>query len=325
MVSFVFIYAGAVVVGLFTYAWWANKYNRRTYQSKESLKNKTVLITGGNSGIGKSTAIELAKREARVIISCRSKAKAEAAVFDIRNESGNNDVHYKILDLMDFDSVKSFANNFCQEEPHLDILVHNAALFGVGEKYGYSAMIVTNVFGPFLLLHCLMRKMLQQAETRPVRIVIVGSDAYVFNEFSLEKLKKIPDKKSSSKEVFKMYALSKLCSLFHYFALTDKLQGKNISMFCVHPGAVDTGLGGGYSNNTAYGPWLRSLFMALFAMPSFFGCQTVVECAVAKDMEHRSGKYWSYFTEQEVKAHALDKDLADLLWNRCEEVTGCKW
>ncbi|XP_002127240.2 dehydrogenase/reductase SDR family member 13-like [Ciona intestinalis] len=325
MVSFVVVYPAVIFVGILGYAWWGNKYKRSICKSKSSLKGKTALITGGNSGIGKATAIEFAKRDARVIIACRNKAKAEAAVFDIRKESGNHEVLYRIVDFMDFSSVKLFAENFCKDEPYLDILVHNAAVFGIGEKYGYSAMVVTNVFGPFIMMHYLMRKMLQQAETRPVRIVVVGSDAYMFETFTKDKLRQIPDKTASSKTVFKMYGLSKLCGLFHFLALTKKLQGKNISTFCVHPGTVSTGLGGGFSHETSYGPWLRSMFMGLFATAPYFGCQTAVECAVAEGMEHRSGKYWSYFKEQELKPHALDQDLEEELWEECEKITECKW
>ncbi|XP_039221488.1 dehydrogenase/reductase SDR family member 13-like isoform X2 [Crotalus tigris] len=97
-----------------------------------SLRGKTVLITGGNVGIGKATAVDLARRGARVILACRDKARGESAVCDIRRESGNSEVILMILDLANLNSVRAFAQTFLKSEPRLDILINNADahLFG---------------------------------------------------------------------------------------------------------------------------------------------------------------------------------------------------
>ncbi|XP_058018466.1 dehydrogenase/reductase SDR family member 13-like isoform X2 [Ahaetulla prasina] len=91
-----------------------------------SLRGKTVLITGGNAGIGKATAVDLARRGARVILACRNKARGESAVYDIRRESGNSEVILMILDLGNLNSVRAFAQTFLESEPRLDILINNA-------------------------------------------------------------------------------------------------------------------------------------------------------------------------------------------------------
>ena len=83
-------------------------------------------MTGGNAGIGKETAVDLAKRRARVILACRSKEKAEAAVEEIKKRSGNTDVAFMKLDLSSLESVKTFATEFLQKETRLDILINNA-------------------------------------------------------------------------------------------------------------------------------------------------------------------------------------------------------
>ena len=74
-------------------------------RSKAQLDGKTVIITGGNTGIGKETAIDLAKRKARVIIACRSEQKGKTAEVDIRRESGSSNVHFRRLDLASFEKI----------------------------------------------------------------------------------------------------------------------------------------------------------------------------------------------------------------------------
>ncbi|KAL7976101.1 hypothetical protein Chor_009779, partial [Crotalus horridus] len=82
---------------------------------------------GANTGIGKATAVDLARRGARVILACRDKARGESAVCDIRRESGNSEVILMILDLANLNSVRAFAQTFLKSEPRLDILINNAA------------------------------------------------------------------------------------------------------------------------------------------------------------------------------------------------------
>ena len=86
----------------------------------------SVFLSGANTGIGKETAVDLARRGARVILACRSKDKAEAAVEEIKQRSGNEDVVFKKLDLSSLASVRTFAQEFLQEESRLDILINNA-------------------------------------------------------------------------------------------------------------------------------------------------------------------------------------------------------
>ncbi|XP_061136958.1 uncharacterized protein LOC133155558 isoform X3 [Syngnathus typhle] len=92
------------------------------------LGGKTAVVTGGNTGIGKATALELAKRGSRVILACRNQKKAEAAVLDIRRESGNNQVVFMQLDLASLQSVRSFAETILKTELRVDILINNADL-----------------------------------------------------------------------------------------------------------------------------------------------------------------------------------------------------
>ncbi len=93
---------------------------------KVRLDGKTVIVTGANIGIGRETALDLAKRGARVILACRDLKKAEEAASDIRQQSGNGNVVVEHLDCASFESVRQFAKRINQNEASLDILVNNA-------------------------------------------------------------------------------------------------------------------------------------------------------------------------------------------------------
>ncbi len=98
-------------------------------KSQARLDGKTVIITGANTGIGKETALDLAKRGARVILACRDVKKAIKAADEIREKSGNGNVIVEHLDLSSLESVKIFANRINEQEERIDVLVNNAGIF----------------------------------------------------------------------------------------------------------------------------------------------------------------------------------------------------
>ena len=103
-------------------------HGRCEYKGEEKLEGKTVIITGANTGIGKEAAIDLARRGARVICACRSKARGQAAVQDIKNKSASDNVVLMILDLASLKSVRQFVKDVYAKEERLDILINNAGL-----------------------------------------------------------------------------------------------------------------------------------------------------------------------------------------------------
>ena len=91
---------------------------------------KTVVITGGNTGIGKETARILAWRKARVILACRNITKGLQAAADIIENTGNRNIEVKKLDLSSFQSVRDFAEEINQQEERVDVLINNAGYLG---------------------------------------------------------------------------------------------------------------------------------------------------------------------------------------------------
>lgn len=149
--------------------------NGTTCPSKVRIDGQTVVITGGNTGIGKETALELAARGGRVIIACRDTVKSAAAVAEIRKATRNEEVFCKKLDLASTDSIRQFACEILKEENRLDILILNAGVMFTPymlTKEGFEFQFGVNHLGHFLLTHLLLDRL---KESRPSRVVVVSS------------------------------------------------------------------------------------------------------------------------------------------------------
>ena len=140
-------------------------------QDKWDVAGKTVLVTGGNSGIGRATALELARRGAHVTITARDAFKGAAAEEELRHElgSGAGSIEWRLLDLADFRSILAFARAFIAEHEALHVLVHNAGLV-LSErretKDGFEATFGTNHMGTFILNRLLLDFVKQSAPAR---------------------------------------------------------------------------------------------------------------------------------------------------------------
>lgn len=153
--------------------------NGTTCPSKVRVNGKTVVITGGNTGIGKETARELAARGGRVIIACRDAVKSATAVSEIKRKTGNEQVFHKRLDLASADSIRRFAGEILDEEGRIDILILNAGVMFtpyMQTKDGFEFQFGVNHLGHFLLTHLLLDRV---KESAPSRVVVVSSLIHV--------------------------------------------------------------------------------------------------------------------------------------------------
>lgn len=200
------------------------------------MNDKVILITGGNSGIGKETAIDLAIRGAKIYIACRNPSKCETARADIINATQNQNVQGLQLDLASFESIHNFSRNFHQLEQRLDVLINNAGTVASKRtltKDGFEMDFGVNHLGHFLLTNLLLDLIKAAA---PSRIVVVSSEMHFFADLRMDDL----NYESRSYSWMRAYANSKLANLLFSNELAKKLANDGVTVNSLHPGVVNT-------------------------------------------------------------------------------------
>ena len=208
-------------------------------RSNASLAGKTVIITGANTGIGKETAIDMAKRQARVIMACRSVERGEKAAKEVRKASGSTNVEFHQLDLASLASVRRFCEHVLEEESHIDILINNAGIMACPYQRtedGFEMQFGVNHLGHFLLTNLLLDRL---KEAPAARIVNVSALAY-----KIAKRINFDDINSEQSYVpLTAYCQSKLANILFTRSLAKRLEGTKVTSNCLHPGVIRTELG----------------------------------------------------------------------------------
>ncbi|KAM9318275.1 dehydrogenase/reductase SDR family member 13-like [Pholidichthys leucotaenia] len=314
---FCFLLVSAAVIAV-AYVFHHIAVKGKSCTSQAKLHGKTVIVTGSNTGIGKETAIDLAKRGARVILACRSQERGEAALADVTRESGSNQVVFMQLDLGSLKSVRSFAETFLKDEDRLDILINNAGIFLQGRTSdGLGMMFGVNHIGHFLLTNLLLDRLKKCA---PSRVVTVSSAAHNFGKIDFDCLNshKALGLGTSFIDVLLIYSASKLCNVLFTHELAKRLKGTNVTCYSLHPGVIKSELAR-YSSSV--------LQLMLKPLTPFFkntkqGCQTTLHCALQEGLEPLNGRYFSSCTVRELYPKAKDDAAAKKLWELSERLCG---
>lgn len=282
----------------------------KKYGGKEKLVGKTVIVTGASSGIGKETAIELAKRGARVILACRDEEKATKVRAEIVVETANRNVEVKKLDLASMASIREFAKDVNINERHVDILINNAGVMRCPKTLtedGFEMQLGVNHLGHFLLTNLLLDKL---KDSQPSRIITLSSVAHTRGKINFADL-------NSSKDYDKAeaYNQSKLANVLFTRELAKRLEGTKVTANAVHPGIVNTDLGRHLSLKKSYFSWIfLGPFLWIFTKTPKQGAQTTIYCSVNPELESVSGKYFSNCKETEPSKDAQDDSAAKRLW-----------
>ncbi|XP_038585684.1 dehydrogenase/reductase SDR family member 13-like [Micropterus salmoides] len=289
-------------------------------KSTAKLHGKTAIVTGANTGIGKTTAMDLARRGARVIMACRDRKRAEAAIQEIVQETGNSQVIFLQLDLASLKSVRSFADNFLQSESRLDLLINNAGLITSGKtEDGFGMIFGVNHLGHFLLTVLLLDRLKANG---PSRVVTVASKAYEMGkvDFNLLTTQKELGIGNGDYQLFQRYCHSKLCNVLFTYELAKRLQGTEVTCYSLHPGAIKTEIGR-YS-----GFWWKLIMtpiIFLFFVDADSGAQTTLHCALEEGIEHLSGHYFTQCAPLlNIESKARDDAVAKKLWELSESFCG---
>ncbi|XP_065311205.1 retinol dehydrogenase 12-like isoform X7 [Dermacentor albipictus] len=252
--------------------------------SDVDMAGKTIIITGANTGIGKETARELARRNARVILACRNPVKAKEAADDIHASTGRSVVLMQ-LDLCSLNSVRQFARHVLATEPRLDVLILNAGMMSPPNREetedGFEATFQANHLGHFLLTHLLLDLL---RKSKPSRVVVVGSCGQVAGRLNTEDL-------SFGRYWFPLlnYCTTKQCNMLFTVELSRKLTGSGVTVNCCHPGFVRSEIA---VRSSDIQTWLFNLLLNFYGKSVKEGAETTVYLAVSEEVENVSGKYF---------------------------------
>lgn len=281
-----------------------------------SLEGRVALVTGANTGIGKVTALELAKRGARVIVGVRSVEKAVPLLKESRAALGRDAIDALPVDLSDFTSIRAFAAEVLARTESLHLLINNAGLAGARgmSKSGFELTFGVNHMGTFLLTSLLLDRIVRssKASSNPAahgRIVTVASNAhYQCKDFTLAHVQQATRSVTGVAE----YGHSKLANVLFSAELARRLAGTGVTTYSLHPGVVATDV---WRNV----PWpFRSLIKLGMIAPEE-GAKTTLHCATSDEAGAQTGLYYDSQKPKEPSAIAHDRRLAAELWAQSEK------
>jgi retinol dehydrogenase 12 len=266
-----------------------------------------AIVTGANTGIGRVTAIELAKQGYRVVLACRSREKTDPVVAEIRQAYGEHSALFEALDLSDLSSVAKFASRMKDET--IELLINNAGLAGSQgiTKDGFEITFGTNHLGHFALTLPLLPALLR---AKAPRVVNVSSRSHY-------QVKKIDysgvQGKTRTTTGLPEYSLSKLANVWFTAELHRRYASRGLKAYSLHPGVVATDIWRSI-------PWPFRGIGKWFMISNEEGAQTTLHCATNPHAE--SGLYYDKSKPKTPSAFALDGELAKDLWARSEAWTG---
>ncbi|CDQ76550.1 unnamed protein product [Oncorhynchus mykiss] len=286
------------------------------WSSSERLDGKTVIITGANAGIGKETAMDLAKRGGRIILACRDLGRAEAAQREIIEKSGNPNIVTRKMDLSDTKSIREFAELINREEKQVNILINNAGIMMCPYSKtadGFEMQFGVNHLGHFLLTFLLIDLI---KRSRPARIINLSSMAHKWGWIQLEDINS-----ERSYHSRRAYGQSKLANILSIRSLAKRLKDTGVTVYAVHPGIVRTELKR-HMNLALLISWK---IVRPFTKTIVQGAQTSIYCAVEPELETESGGYYSDCKPSSCTRAARDDEMAQKLWELSCQMLGITW
>jgi NAD(P)-dependent dehydrogenase (short-subunit alcohol dehydrogenase family) len=280
------------------------------------MAGKVVVITGGNTGIGKEAAAALAGRGAQVVITSRNEERGRAARREIAERSGNDSVDVMPLDLASFRSIRSFAADALDRFDHLDVLVNNAGLIlyrRAETREGFEETFGVNHLGHFLLTELLLERLRASA---PSRVVVVSSHAHKGARRGLD----FDDLQTEHNYKWMgVYNKSKLANIYFARELARRLDGTGVTVNALHPGFVRSEFGRGGDLGGIYG-WGIKYLASPFAISPEKGARTTVYLASSPDVADVSGGYFYKCKPSAPSAVAQDDAAASRLWDASEKL-----
>ena len=275
--------------------------------------SKTVVVTGGNSGIGLASAHELAGRGAKVVLACRNQTKAEAAREEIVGRTPGADVDIMSVDLSSFEHIHRFAADLAKQHPKVDVLVNNAGAVPQKQQYteeGFELQFGANYLGAFLLTHLVLPRLeAAAADTGDARIIHLSSIAHNVGRID-------PSTFRGRKRYisFNAYTQSKLANLMFSNTLARRLPD-GISTYALHPGGVD-------SEIWRELPSLVYRVIKLGLISPERAAKLVADLSLSSEYLGKSGSFHTAQPPTPVSRTARDESKQNDLYNRSVALAG---
>jgi NAD(P)-dependent dehydrogenase (short-subunit alcohol dehydrogenase family) len=287
-----------------------------------NLDQKTMIITGANSGIGKAAAIQLARLGATVVMACRSAQRGAQALEDVRKASSSDKVELRLVDLASQASVRQFAAEFKQRHPRLDVLIHNAANFDHTLKRatltadGVETIFATNHLSVFLLTHLLLDTLKAGAPSRVITAASKGLAVYPFLDIEFDNLN--GERNFSTQHA---YYHSKQAQVMFTYDLAERLKGSGVTVNCVRVANVAIP-----DERLAHLPkWLLKIYHLKrgMAITPERQAETYVYLAADPAVQDITGGYWDENNRQvRSNAKSYHRETWKKLWDVSSRMAG---
>lgn len=307
------------------------KHEKFTAEAVPDLTGKTIVVTGGNSGLGFECARALAAKRAHVVLACRDLGKAGAAIDQLRSTRPSSSIEAMALDLADLSSVRAFAASFCQKFDKLDVLLNNAGVMALPRmltKDGFEMQFGTNHLGHFALTGLLLAPLLN---TPGARVVTVSSYMHKLGKMAFDDLQG-----EKSYNSWKAYNQSKLANLLFTYELQRRFERRGAAVLAVasHPGYSDTNLQlvAPRMTGSSIGLQLMGFSNKFLAQNAYMGALPSLYAATSGQVSGGDyigpggpGEFWGYPKKVRSHARSHDADAAARLFEISEVLTGVKY
>ena len=272
-----------------------------------TMKGKVCMVTGANRGLGKATAMGLAKLKAKVVLVCRDKTRGEEAQNEIQKATNNNSVKVLLGDLYNLSSVRNLATEFTSNFESLNVLVNAAAIFAPHRTLtleGNELMFATNYLGPFLLTNLLLKHLKKGA---PSRIIVLSAPSTTKIDF--ENLK--AEKHFSALTAF---GASKMADMLFTYELARRLEGSGVTANVLFPGVMKTDL-------MRNAPLFARVITKLIGKSPEKGAEAAVYAVSSPDVEGETGRFFKGKEISSSNAYSNDPAIQKRLWSESVKLT----
>lgn len=289
--------------------------SRKEHQTTvEKMTNKTVILSGGTSGVGLEALHQFVQGGAHVVLVARNPEKAKRIQQEIK-EQYDTLIDIVICDFSDLEDVRKAANNIIKQYDTIDVIVNSVGIYNTKKRFtkeGYEEVFCVNHLAVFLFTYLLLDKLQASA---PSRIIQVNSEGHRFGGLRVHN----PNWKWRFYIGLRGYGASKVAQLLTTWEFADRLDGTGVTINAMHPGAVKTNIG--QNNGWLYRFWFRHVTSKILKDPVIAG-ESIYYLAASPKLKTVSGDFFNLTTKEKPAWHTLSRKKSKRMWAVSMDLTG---